>query len=569
MVVLGLEKGFTAAVQPVQKSIEKRAQFKYRNLVQTHFATHSREPSEEELLNYQKRAIELIQMETKLQEFFKKENFKISTKELLFFIQNSEDLKPLLKKMETTNAQHRNEVPQYLTEIKTLAEQNIFQSMIMQSTIITNKDKENLRNVFMQERSFEWIKVNTDYLKDVNSNIENEAEIQEAYQNGSFSSEPSAKIKYIEIDANKIKKPIISDQKIKQLIANKKIQSKTNTKYHIIEYQLTDKTTKESIDLSNTKDQIHNIESLRKSHNQDKIHYTKRKKTILDDKIAIDKNINSLNINQYMYDDETNKLYFLNKIEETQCLSKECINGAKRKWQEREMKSQLNTIASRIQEEKLYAPKDLTRIAKEINLKIKELKTITPSSNLKETLNSQYLKEHIFENADNNKISSPIKLDNGNIIFYQIGEYTPSKKKDLQAVREEIIKELKTTQMKKQLDNEIKLSVKKLHNGEKIEILEKKFKTSRQKAGSFKELKDKVPAQIVQAASQIPSTDIGWAKPILQYNQEDKHYYLLTLKDVIYTDKNSTSVNNIISDEAITQILQSQEINSIYQEILK
>ena len=38
----------------------------------------------------------------------------------------------------------------------------------------TNKDKENLRNVFMQERSFEWIKVNTDYLKDVNSNIENE-----------------------------------------------------------------------------------------------------------------------------------------------------------------------------------------------------------------------------------------------------------------------------------------------------------------------------------------------------------------------------------------------------------
>ena len=123
--------------------------------------------------------------------------------------------------------------------------------------------------------------------------------------------------------------------------------------------------------------------------------------------------------------------------------------------------------------------------------------------------------------------------------------------------------------MKRQLDNEIKLSVKKLHNGENIEILAKKFKTSIQKANSFKELKDKVPAQIVQAASQIPSTDIGWAKPILQYNQEDKHYYLLTLKDVVYTDKNSTSVSNIISDEAITQILQSQEINSIYQEILK
>ena len=569
MVVLGLEKGFTTAVQPGQEVADKRVQFKFKNLIQTHYATHNKEPSEEELLSYQKKAIELVQMETKLQEFFKQEKFKISTKELLFFIQNNENLQPLLKKMETINAQNRNEIPQYLAEIKTLAEQNIFQTMIMQSAIITNENKENLRSVYMQERSFEWLKVNTDYLLDSDTSIENEAEIQEVYDRSSFLSEPSAKIKYIEIEANKLRRPTISDEKIKRLIADNKIQSKTHNKYHITEYKLTDKTTNQTIDFDSIKDQIQNTEILRKAYSTDKINYSQKKKSILNDKIASDKNINTLDTEQYMYDDESNKLYFLHKIEEIKCLSKECINNTKRKWQEKEIKSQLNSLASRVQEEKLYAPKDLTKIAKKVNLKVKESDIIRPDSNLKGTLNNHKLKDNIFENASSSKISSPIKLDNGNIIFYQISEYIPSKKKQLQEVRAEIIKELKTSQIKKQLDSEINLSVKKLHNGENIETLEKKFKTSIQRAKSFKDLKDKLPAQIVQAASRIPSTDIGWTKPILEYNQEDKHYYLLTLKDVIYTDKNNTSVNNIISDETITHILQSQEINSVYQEILK
>ena len=112
------------------------------------------------------------------------------------------------------------------------------------------------------------------------------------------------------------------------------------------------------------------------------------------------------------------------------------------------------------------------------------------------------------------------------------------------------------------------LSVKQLHNGEPIQSFADKFKTTIRKSKADKPLTDQLPKTIAQAAKQIPSSHLGWNNPILKYDADSKTWYLLALTKVVYTDKNTSSVDHIVSDESVTRLIQRSELNALYQTIL-
>ena len=565
MVVLGLEKGILTDIRTEPKTIDQKINFKFRNLVQAHIQSHNDEPTSEELVNYQNRALQITQMEEKLRKFFKQEKFKISTKELLNLIENSDNLHPLLKKIESSSPADKKELPLYLSEIKLLAEQNIFQHLITSTAMIPKENKEQIRNIHMQEREFEWLKVDGQYLNNAEFEIENDAEVHEIYQNGSFLTEPLAKINYITLESAKISPPVTSDDEIKRLIKSEKIPTTTYNVFKTTEYQLSNRQTNKHLNFDDIEAKTVNSEKLQENRINKKIYYTKKSDTTLNESQAISSKVNQLSTGQYLYNAEKNTLILLNQTNEKKCFSKKCLSLAKNKYIEQERKRKIHELTNKVQEAKLFDPKDLKKVANEVNVSIKESTFISPHS--KSPLISENLKEHIFKNHNRSSISEPVKLENGDIVFYQMQSYKPEQKKPLNDVRPEIVKHIRKTHQDKQLAQDLNLSIKRLHNGEEIDTIAKKFKVKKEYAATFKQLRDKIPTNVLHAASQIPSTDIGWAKPILEYSSDEKSYYIVTLKNVTYTNKNNTSSKNVISDESIEQIIHSQEMNALYQEI--
>ena len=184
-------------------------------------------------------------------------------------------------------------------------------------------------------------------------------------------------------------------------------------------------------------------------------------------------------------------------------------------------------------------------------------------------LDSQTLKQSLFSQPKMRKsISDPIKLENGQIMFYQIVDFIAESKRPLQDVREQILTQLRAQQIQTKLENDCKHSVKALHNGTSIETFAKKFKTILQTRAASKLSASDLPASVLAASKRIPSSHQGWTKPILSYHAEDNSWYLLALKSVVYTDKNTASVEQIISDEAASSLLIRQELEALYHDIL-
>ena len=164
-------------------------------------------------------------------------------------------------------------------------------------------------------------------------------------------------------------------------------------------------------------------------------------------------------------------------------------------------------------------------------------------------------------------ISDTIELDNGNVIVYQIESFTPTEKEPLENVRDHIINTLRTNHINSQLAKDTTLAIKQLHNGEPIDSLAKKFQSSIKQSNKISDIK-KLPSQIQLAAQRIPSADMGWMKPALEYHPESKKWYLLALTDIVYANKSNAAIDTIASDEKVENVLKNLETNIVFKDIL-
>ena len=202
------------------------------------------------------------------------------------------------------------------------------------------------------------------------------------------------------------------------------------------------------------------------------------------------------------------------------------------------------------------------------NNKIYTSNTHTPQSIIK-AHSSEALAHALFDQNEepSDKISNPITLPDGKTIIFKIIKHNQSEKKPIESVREQIAGILHEKHMLSKLKSDLSVAVKQLHNGDGIDTLCKKFETTVE-FSKPNQTPNVLPSHILQAATRIPSGNIGWTKPLLEYDPDSKSWYLLSLRTVVYTDKNNSAVENIIADEKLQNFLKSIEISSIYRDIL-
>jgi hypothetical protein len=224
--------------------------------------------------------------------------------------------------------------------------------------------------------------------------------------------------------------------------------------------------------------------------------------------------------------------------------------------------------SNNLQESKLYEPKDLQKVAKDNGLKVQTSETFTPEASI-HSLKSGRLIDHVFNTGIKQQgISDAVKLEDGSVVFYKVLEHTPESKAPMEAVRQDITEQLRKEHRQQQTIKDTGLSIKQLHNGDSIEKIAQKFGSKIQQSKDKNILRQRLPIKVLEEADKIASPNIGWSRPILVDSPDENKWYLVALTNVLYTNIHNSAEENIVKDPELHTVLQRQELNSLYQEIL-
>ncbi|HAV93580.1 MAG TPA: hypothetical protein DCW33_01785 [Proteobacteria bacterium] len=571
MVVAGSERLFSTVSPTSTNSIERSAQHKAQRMIAAHQNEYRREPLPNELSAIQQQAYYIAHYQDRYTSYFKKHDFTLSTKQLLKQIQLNKNYEPLLQRLDNLDSNNRAGVTEQLKDIKDSILQQALQRTIYRSAIIPANDIERLRNAFMQERTYQWLKINHQYLIEEEQNtVNNEAEIQSYYETNAFPSTATAQIQYIRLKAPTIKrKPTVKE--LNESIQSGRIAPPKTSKHHLEIYHLTTQQGQQWLDTQDIRKQIDEAEIPALFRDQQQLHYTKTQTMSLAEE-ALGKHklpVLPSGKSTFVKRGQQWQLIRNRSITTSTCTTTQCQQTTVNAWQKMMQQDQLDKLSARIQEEKLYHPKDISKVANTTNHKVETSPSISPHK-LPKNLQGKPLEQSLFSSKDSsthNRISEPVLLDSGDILFYQVIAYQPVVKRPLEDVRKLITTELHKQHIQQKLKNDLSVAIKQLHNGDGIDTLSKKFKARMHYSAPNTTLNE-LPTRIREAALNIPSGNIGWTKPVLDYDAESDTWYLMSLRTVVYTNKNNSSVDNIITDERLSNMLRNHETSTIAMDIL-
>jgi hypothetical protein len=569
MIASGFEHTFSGIAHKLTSYEDRKIEHKVKRLQALYHAENKREPTDAENRRIKQQAIAMAHYQERFRQFFVRNHYELSTKQLLKSIQMDKRFEPLLQHLDRIDSGNRESMAEQLKDIKESIRHEHFQDAIQETAIIQDSDVERLRNAFMQERSYQWIKVNASYLiKDEKNQVNNEADIQQYYENNDFPSTPTVQFKYILLRPETIKHTVTS-QFIHSLIEKGTITQPTEKIYNLQIQQLSHQKTQHALRMDELIQTIDAAEIPSTIKHRDVLYFSAplQKKLSLEEMAKTD--IPAIANGQSTFTQHKGQWRLVSNlgISQQPCTSTACIDHAKKTWIQNEQQHAQEKQIARLQEQKLYHPKDISKVAANTKHTLHQSAVHTPES-LAKRFRSQTLAEALFDpSAPKDRISDPITLPDGNSLIYQVTEHNPSQKKAIETVRDHIAKILHQQHMLNKLKNDLSVAIKQLHNGDGIDTLTKKFETAVE-FSKPNEAPRTLPTHILQAATRIPSGDIGWTKPILEYDPTSRSWYLVSLRAVVYTDKNNSAVENIIADEKLHSLLKSIEISSIYRDIL-
>ena len=571
MVIAGNERLFSTVSPKPTNSIERSAQHKMQRLISAYQNEHRREPLPNELAAIEQQAYHIARYQDRYTSYFRKHDFTLSTRQLLKQIQLNKNLEPLLKHLDKVDGNNRTGISEHLKDIKDSILQETLQSSIYRSAIIPTSDIERLRNAFMQERTYQWLKINHQYLiEEEHNTVNNEAEIQSYYEANDFPSTPTAQIQYIRLKAPAVnRKP--TTEELNESIQSGRIAPPKTSKHHLEIYHLTTQQSQLWIGTQDISKQLEEAEIPAIFRDRQKLHYTKTQTMALTEDELSKHRLPVLASGRSTFIKRDQKwLLVRNRTTTTStCTTSKCQQTTVAAWQKMMQQEHLDKLSAQIQEGKLYHPKDITKVANITNHTVETSPSMSPHK-IPKNLQGKSLKQSLFNSKDSNphkRISEPVLLDNGDILFYQIIAYQPVFKRPLEDVRKQITTELHKQHIQKKLKNDLSVAITQLHNGDGIDTISKKFKARLHYSAPNTTLSE-LPTRIREAALNIPSGNIGWTKPVLDYDTESGSWYLLSLRTVVYTNKNNSSVDNIITDERLSNMLRNHESSTIAMDIL-
>ena len=543
------------------------------SLLQAHFNQYGTEPSQQHFNEYHGQVLKALETQSRFNRFFRSHNFAISTKQLMRFVQANEHTKSLFEKIDRTSVADRETVPAQLEDMKAHAEKTIFESGIASSAIATDDHIEGLRSVFMQERAYQWLKIDDSYIEPESLSVDNEAEIQQYYQTQDFPQPSSATIRYVIVDPSSVSARKISTEQMRTRIRSGQSESPLRHRFDIRSYVLDASLSKLIPEADQTRIKTLLSEIPEKYQQHSSVYYERFTDETLSESQAKKLSIDHATEGSCILSSDSKKdtIVCLNKVISEPCKTQACIDQATKSYNAKGVSDAVNLKLAAIQNDKLFTPKDLDAISKKHKLTLQKSPSFTMSTSVSKSITNDALNKAVFSNGHSPAlltIRGPVKIDKDRFAFYQITDYNNETKKPLHDVRNQITAILHKQQMNLKLMNDCELSVKQLHNGVNISVLAKKFKTKVFSSNQKLSASEQLPDAILQSAQQIPSSRLGWTKPILKYHADANAWYLLALSDVVYTDKNTSSVDHIINDDAVIRLIQRRELNAMVQTIM-
>lgn len=569
MVLGSIERGFSSKTA-ISGHTQRRAQHQFQSLVRAHWQQHGATPSQSDMLVYQKQALHMSAVQTKLGNYFRSIGFELPPKQIAKIAVHQPNLRPLLDKLNSNDAKSRADAPMQLEEMKDFIERNSFESGITNSVIIPEYNRERLRRVFMQERTYQWLEIDSSYLEKNDTSIDNEAEIHQYYETHNFPTEASAQIAYVRLDPDQVPQTHISDLTVKKMIEQGELAAPSITQIKATAYRLSPKAGPKDQLLAHAKDASMHVHGLPDSYQSQNLYYHTQENVTLPVSALTHVSLADLTPGKYVFQHMHGKptIFKVDRVDQSACLSQACIDAVKKQWVAKTHDAQLTTLSTQLQESKLYAPKDIHKLASAHQLKVQTSNHFHLNSAI-DKRDSERLRQHVFTHGvKHSAISEPVKLEDGSIVFYKVLEHKPETKAPLASVRQRIIQILHKQHRHAQAEKDTALSVQQLHNGDTIEKIAQKFDSKIHESKSKKQLMESLPTSVLEAADKIPSPHLGWSKPVLVHVPEAQKWFLLALTNVLYTNIHNSSEDNIVKDPELHAVLQRQELNAMYLELL-
>ena len=573
MVLTGLERSVFSPLRAPSRVLDTKVALKLNSFIQSHFSQFGTEPTDQQIAEYHGQAVKFLETQSRFSRYFKTQNFMVSTKQLMRFISANEHTKTLFDTIDRDNAADRDKLPAKLEEMKAHVEKSVFESSIASSAIATDDHIEGLRSVFMQERTYEWLKIDDAYIEPDSLSVDNEAEIQEYYQTHDFPSPSSATIQYMIVAPESVSHKNITAKHMQNRIRSGQSETPLSYRYKTRTYVLDVEDNNPIPDADQGKLSPLLSEIPHKYQQHASIHYKRYTDETLSASQAKKMSIDHAAEGSCIFSKASKKdsVICLNQIISEPCFSQVCVEQATKDFNAKQLSDAVNKKLAAIQNDKLFAPKDLEALSKKHKLTLQKSGTFTPMDSISESSKGDAIVKAVFSNGKSpalHVIRGPVKVNKDHFAFYQITDFNDETKKPLHDVRPQITKILHKQQMNHKLMSDCELSVKQLHNGVKISALAKKFKTNVLSSDQKLSASEQLPEAIMQRAQQIPSPRLGWTKPILHYHPDSNAWYLVALSNVVYTDKNTSSVDHIINDETVTRLIQRRELNAMHQTIM-
>ena len=168
-------------------------------LVHEHKNKYGSNPDQKIQEQYLQDALQQQRMYDNFGTFFIKHQFTSSTKHTIRLLKKDDHFSKLLNALDSSTNNYTVAAAEKIKNISQILQQKVFMDTLSKSTIIPEKNREAMRKIFMQQRTYMWLELKTEQVANQITEMNNAAEIQEYYEKQSFHTPASAVISTITI----------------------------------------------------------------------------------------------------------------------------------------------------------------------------------------------------------------------------------------------------------------------------------------------------------------------------------------------------------------------------------
>ena len=420
------------------------------------------------------------------------------------------------------------------------------------SQITTQEEAKNYQHSSQQTRKFSWAKVpmvptNTSQVPEPA-----DVDIQKYYDQNAFSTQELAAVNYIHFPASQFKAKNPSSTELASFYQDHVERFDLPKQLHFKRFSLVPETMANAHKVS-TKQVLSSWGGKEAPKlKQEWLYYLDTETVAFSEKTLPTAELTELKPNQYLiYPDDSGHVYlykFTHVTSAKSCTLATCSQDIRSAWIAHQTQENREQLASKIQDDILYSPSNLSKLATKYDTSVHTTPAFTEDKGIG-IAESANFRKHAFTPTlhESKQIADPIVLEDGSLVVMTSKAFTPARKQDLEKVKPAIIQDLKTQQAAKERQSQLEQSLSELRNSQDIHAFTSKWETHLENSQHINmQNVQTLPNPVARMGFSLATDALGWQKAIMLPDYASQSWLIFSLQDVKFSTLDGDDVSEYL-----------------------